>query len=214
VKFACDTCGKRFASVDEPAPGRTYRIRCRCGDVMIVRAPEAGRAAAPSVRTLAPRRASASRPAALPPRPGPRESPPHASPPPLPTSLGTTPMVDAVLVDSGPASIADAVLGDSGPTLTPAIVDDPFARAAAAEAAAPREETAASPDETPRTFERPLLANLSDETPVELSGSEELPPGAIAPSRARGARLAVAGAIVAAALVLAIALLAGLRGGA
>jgi DNA-directed RNA polymerase subunit RPC12/RpoP len=39
LKFACDRCGKRYASVDEPAVGRVYRIRCRCGHVIVVRGP-------------------------------------------------------------------------------------------------------------------------------------------------------------------------------
>ena len=39
MKFACDRCGKRYASVDEPAEGRVYRIRCRCGHVIMVRGP-------------------------------------------------------------------------------------------------------------------------------------------------------------------------------
>jgi predicted Zn finger-like uncharacterized protein len=40
LKFTCDSCGKRFASVDEPFPGRVYKIRCgRCGHLVSVQAP-------------------------------------------------------------------------------------------------------------------------------------------------------------------------------
>lgn len=40
MKFTCESCGKRFASVDEPLPGRVYKIRCRrCGHLISVQAP-------------------------------------------------------------------------------------------------------------------------------------------------------------------------------
>jgi len=39
MRFSCDRCGKRYTSVDEPVPGRIYRVRCgRCGEVMRVTA--------------------------------------------------------------------------------------------------------------------------------------------------------------------------------
>lgn len=37
IKFTCDACGKRFSTTDDPAPGRTYRIRCTCGNTNVVR---------------------------------------------------------------------------------------------------------------------------------------------------------------------------------
>ena len=39
MKFTCERCGKRFASVDEPDAGRVYRIRCRCGNVIHITSP-------------------------------------------------------------------------------------------------------------------------------------------------------------------------------
>ncbi len=42
MKFTCERCGKRFASVDEPTAGRVYRIRCRCGNVIHITSPHAG----------------------------------------------------------------------------------------------------------------------------------------------------------------------------
>ena len=39
MKFVCDRCGKRFSSVDDPLPGRVYRIRCRCGNSIEIAAP-------------------------------------------------------------------------------------------------------------------------------------------------------------------------------
>ena len=39
MRFTCDRCGKRYASVDEPVPGRIYRVRCgSCGELMRVTA--------------------------------------------------------------------------------------------------------------------------------------------------------------------------------
>jgi len=40
LKFTCDRCGKRFSSVDEPMPGRVYRIRCRCGNAIQISSPQ------------------------------------------------------------------------------------------------------------------------------------------------------------------------------
>lgn len=37
IKFTCGACGKRFSTTDDPAPGRTYRIRCSCGNTNVVR---------------------------------------------------------------------------------------------------------------------------------------------------------------------------------
>ena len=39
MKFTCERCGKRFASVDEPSAGRVYRIRCKCGNIIHITAP-------------------------------------------------------------------------------------------------------------------------------------------------------------------------------
>jgi DNA-directed RNA polymerase subunit RPC12/RpoP len=66
VKFVCEQCGKRFASTDHPVPGRTYRIRCRCGHVIVL--PPASASAAPSAADAppaAPRRAAAPPPLTL-----------------------------------------------------------------------------------------------------------------------------------------------------
>src|SRR6266508_2359317 len=46
VKFTCERCGKRFASVDEPTAGRVYRIRCRCGNIIHITSPHAEQDAA------------------------------------------------------------------------------------------------------------------------------------------------------------------------
>jgi hypothetical protein len=57
VKFACDRCGKRFASVDEPRPGRVYRIRCRCGNVVVLRPAPAAARVEDAASASAPKRA-------------------------------------------------------------------------------------------------------------------------------------------------------------
>ncbi len=46
MKFTCERCGKRFASVDEPTAGRVYRIRCRCGNIIHITSPHAEQDAA------------------------------------------------------------------------------------------------------------------------------------------------------------------------
>jgi hypothetical protein len=49
VRFTCPRCGKKYASADEPAPGRVYSLTCRCGTKITVKGPEA-----PSPGTSAP----------------------------------------------------------------------------------------------------------------------------------------------------------------
>jgi hypothetical protein len=40
MRFTCGRCGKRYASTDEPVPGRIYAIGCRCGHTIVVKGPE------------------------------------------------------------------------------------------------------------------------------------------------------------------------------
>ncbi len=40
VRFTCPRCGKKYASADEPAPGRVYSLTCRCGTKITVKGPE------------------------------------------------------------------------------------------------------------------------------------------------------------------------------
>jgi hypothetical protein len=128
LKFACDRCGKRYASVDEPAAGRVYRIRCRCGHVIVVRgSASALRGAAdvelqrfapvpPPLATPAPEEPSSAREPRRAPNEGKRslERPPDAGEEPAPApALGTA---------------ASAAPMDEG---EPVVHDDPFLRAAA-----------------------------------------------------------------------------------
>lgn len=41
MRFTCPRCGKKYASADEPAPGRVYSLTCRCGTKITVKGPEA-----------------------------------------------------------------------------------------------------------------------------------------------------------------------------
>jgi len=39
VKFACERCGKKYATAETPAPGRVYKIKCKaCGHLIVVKA--------------------------------------------------------------------------------------------------------------------------------------------------------------------------------
>jgi hypothetical protein len=104
LKFGCDRCGKRYASTDDPVRGRVYRIRCRCGHVIVLR-PEGG--VAPSV-------AATARPARAPAPPPARTAPPSvpAAPP------GATP-------ELSPEAWAEAFAAE--PSDAPQ-EEDPFAR--------------------------------------------------------------------------------------
>ena len=39
MKFSCDRCGKKYATADNPAPGRVYKLKCKaCGHLIVVKA--------------------------------------------------------------------------------------------------------------------------------------------------------------------------------
>jgi hypothetical protein len=58
VKFSCERCGKRYATAEDPAPGRVYKLKCKaCGNLIVVR-PGSSKAAAP---VSAPPRATSAR---------------------------------------------------------------------------------------------------------------------------------------------------------
>lgn len=122
MKFACDRCGKRYASVDEPAPGRVYRIRCKCGHVIVVRGASAPRGAAEPARL---RRLEA------PPLPPPLEPPPAGA-----FDEGARRREEGPEVGAAPALGAPGEAPSAVGTLRPArggeteptIADDPFLR--------------------------------------------------------------------------------------
>jgi hypothetical protein len=159
LKFSCHHCAKRFASVDEPAPGRVYRIRCRCGEVIVVRGPPGERD--PRRR---PGESGADRPA------GPAQNAAGA-----PRRRAHD--------DASPAARATPRPAAAAREATPVIADDPFARAVAESIAATerREVTSplgAAPGRTPPPVPAAVLATRvataedEGETSVELSVSE------------------------------------------
>jgi DNA-directed RNA polymerase subunit RPC12/RpoP len=39
VKFSCERCGKKYATAEDPAPGRVYKLKCKaCGHLIVVKA--------------------------------------------------------------------------------------------------------------------------------------------------------------------------------
>lgn len=55
MKFSCEGCGKRYATADEPVPGRVYKLACkRCGHLIVVRAPATVVAPVPPAPPVAP----------------------------------------------------------------------------------------------------------------------------------------------------------------
>lgn len=39
MKFACERCGKKYATAEDPAPGRVYKLKCKsCGHLIVVKA--------------------------------------------------------------------------------------------------------------------------------------------------------------------------------
>lgn len=48
MKFSCDRCGKKYATADQPQPGRVYKVTCKaCGHLVVVRGPGSAAAAEP-----------------------------------------------------------------------------------------------------------------------------------------------------------------------
>src|SRR6266545_2459931 len=131
VKFTCERCGKRFASVDEPAAGRVYRIRCRCGNVIHISAPHA--------------EAEGSRGAgALPPIDRPRITGATRTPVPAraPTTAHAAPHAQAI-------GAGDATSRVHAPAPKPARVSDPAVPRRTVPAAAPPTPPVSHPLATP-----------------------------------------------------------------
>jgi len=73
VKFICERCGKKYATAEDPAPGRVYKLKCKaCGHLIVVKAPQGADAPAP---TPAPATDDPRVDAAPPPVPPPPEAP-------------------------------------------------------------------------------------------------------------------------------------------
>jgi hypothetical protein len=120
MKFVCDRCGKRYASTDEPVPGRLYRIPCKCGHVILVRGDAsggvmpAGPATAPAeVRPspAAPRPPSAAPSPGVPTAPSGRPQPPGAGEVP---QFDGDPFAAAVAPPAHPAATSASDLGAPG----------------------------------------------------------------------------------------------------
>jgi len=66
VRFSCERCGKKYATAEDPAPGRVYKLKCKaCGHLMVVKASAAPAAVEPpsgrvEVATPEPSRGAAS----------------------------------------------------------------------------------------------------------------------------------------------------------
>jgi hypothetical protein len=64
VRFTCDGCGKRYATAEEPVPGRVYKLTCkRCGHVIVLRVPSAVVGPAPHASVAGEAPAGAAEPA-------------------------------------------------------------------------------------------------------------------------------------------------------
>jgi TolA protein len=101
VKFSCDRCGKKYATADNPAPGRVYKLKCKaCGHLIVVKA-SAGGAAEPHHEPSAV-------PPPLPPPEIPLEigEPEPAAPPPWPNEPRAR-SFDATTHVSMPAAVAE-----------------------------------------------------------------------------------------------------------
>lgn len=76
MKFTCERCGKKYATAEDPAPGRVYKLKCKaCGHLIVVRAAapasaagsaSGGAALAPAVAEPAPLDIATPEPARIP----------------------------------------------------------------------------------------------------------------------------------------------------
>jgi DNA-directed RNA polymerase subunit RPC12/RpoP len=75
VKFACERCGKKYATAESPAPGRTYKLKCKaCGHLIVVKVPAGAAApAATPVPSAAPGGLAAAAPTPAPAQAAPPE---------------------------------------------------------------------------------------------------------------------------------------------
>lgn len=72
MKFTCERCGKKYATAEDPAPGRVYKLKCKaCGHLIVVRASQGAPSAAPPAMEPRPEEAAPALQPALDPAPAP-----------------------------------------------------------------------------------------------------------------------------------------------
>ncbi len=166
MRFSCDRCGKRYATADEPVPGRVYKLPCRrCGHAIVVRVPSA------VVAPLAAPPLPPGNPGSFEPE---LEEParPARTPPPVPALGGTTHRpLEKAPASAGAPSVPEAETGGL----------PPYGPAPAAQGAAPPADDLAEPPPGGPGHEAPQVELSEASAPSTLLPDE---PGAVAPEPA------------------------------
>lgn len=150
MKFACEQCGKRYATAEEPLPGRVYRIRCRaCGHVIVLRGPAAAAVDEPRVAA----------------------SPPPTPPPPV-EAPSPAPAAEGPLAAGDGEGAGDGAWREEGAAASP--VGDGGAAAAAHPPPATPAPEVATPERAPA--EPPIAPEQGLEAGAELGSASGLAP--------------------------------------
>ena len=93
MKFVCDRCGKKYATAEDPAPGKVYKLKCKaCGNLIVVKGQAGTTTGLPAIDAAEAATATAAQEPALTPVPAPHPEielhvepePPRSEPDPAP----------------------------------------------------------------------------------------------------------------------------------
>jgi len=111
MKFVCDRCGKKYATAEDPAPGKVYKLKCKaCGNLIVVKGQAGTTTGLPAIDAAEAATATAAQEPTLTPAPAPHPEielhvepePPRSEP--VPTPL---PGTSAAAASPEPEAISD-----------------------------------------------------------------------------------------------------------
>ncbi len=111
MKFVCDRCGKKYATAEDPAPGKVYKLKCKaCGHLIVVKGQAGTMTGIPAITAAEVAMATAAQEPALTPapvqHPEPAQHPEidlHVEPEPPPAESPGTPLPGAFAPFTGSA---------------------------------------------------------------------------------------------------------------
>ena len=108
MKFVCDRCGKKYATAEDPAPGKVYKLKCKaCGHLIVVKGQAGTMTGVPAITAAEAAMATQAQEPALTPVPGSHpeielhvEPEPAPAPPPGTSAAALAPEPEAISDDA------------------------------------------------------------------------------------------------------------------
>jgi outer membrane biosynthesis protein TonB/DNA-directed RNA polymerase subunit RPC12/RpoP len=101
MKFVCDRCGKKYATAEDPAPGKVYKLKCKaCGHLIVVKGQAGTMTGIPAITAAEMAMASSAQDPLPTPLPTPLSEPPPEPPSELPPE--THPEIELHVEPEGP----------------------------------------------------------------------------------------------------------------